>query len=275
MEEREISDRIHALVRQGVDYCRDASLLEGKGERALRQHTIIMRQCLERRPIREVAKALGISYHHCYRERASICRRVARFICEYNGAPTLDYLDDLDEFRLLMDRTERRAASGDRNAAFQECDHLVLVAPSAPQKIEALRFSSSISLNFGDIDQAKRALATASALREQQRVIESTLPWVMAQSCIDLMESELAYYASNIDEALGCAHRARSQLEQLPTDASLHVKELYVESLLEIAAILWNIGKLESAYEHISSAEANLRYVRATSRRDRVPARGV
>ena len=75
----------------GAAYCRDADLAAGKEERALRQHAIVSQQCLEQRPIRDVAARLGISYYHCYRQRAEICRRVARYICERDDAPSLEF----------------------------------------------------------------------------------------------------------------------------------------------------------------------------------------
>jgi hypothetical protein len=137
VRERVVLDRIHNLVRQGAELCRSADLKAGKDERALRQYAIITLQCLEQRPIREIAAALGISYQYCYRERAKICRRVARYICECCDGAAPDYLPELDEFQILMDRTMHRATLAEMSAAFRDCDELIRIAPSAQQKIEA------------------------------------------------------------------------------------------------------------------------------------------
>jgi len=160
VRERAALDRIHNLVRQGAEHCRDADLMAGKDEFAARQYAIVT-QCLEQRPIREIAAALGISYQYCYRERAKICRRVARYICECSDAAAPGYLPELNEFQILMDRTIHRAAFAEMSAAFRECDDLIRVAPSAQQKIEALRTSAFISIGFGNIKRARDAYAMA------------------------------------------------------------------------------------------------------------------
>lgn len=56
-----VLDRIHQLIRQGADRCREADLLTSYDERAIRQHKIVMHQCLENRPIREVASQAAAS----------------------------------------------------------------------------------------------------------------------------------------------------------------------------------------------------------------------
>jgi hypothetical protein len=68
-----VLDRIHDLVRLDAERCRDADLLKGKSAQAYRQQAIIALQRFEQRPISASAAELGISYQHCYRERANIC----------------------------------------------------------------------------------------------------------------------------------------------------------------------------------------------------------
>ena len=64
-------------------------------------------------PINAVAAALGISYQHCYRERATVSKRVARFIYEHHVTASVEYLSQLDEFQVLMDRASCQIACGD------------------------------------------------------------------------------------------------------------------------------------------------------------------
>jgi hypothetical protein len=263
--ERAVLDRIHELVREGAELCRDADLSAGKEERGLRQHAIVKLQCLEQRPIREVAAALAISFQYCYRERAKICRRLARYIYEYRDTSALDYLAELDEFQLLMDHAMRQSVFADRVGAFHECDDLLSVAPSPQKKVEALRTSTFVSLHFGDIERAEEAYAAAQALGADHLASGSSPSHDVARACIDLMGSKLAYYRANTAQAVSMAQLAKLRLEPLQSNAAASVRELYVESLYELGAAFCSHGNLDSAYDCVASAEANLHHVRTAS----------
>jgi len=260
-----VLDRIHELVRLGAESCRGADLLEGKNRQAYRQHAIIVWQCLEQRPIGAVAATLRISQQHCYRERASICRRVARFVYEHNYFTSLDYLGQMDEFQILIDAARRQAASGDMATTFRQFERLVSVAPSRQEKIETLRLNSLAALSFGDVDRAEQANIEAGILFDEMKSEEPPTFWRVAQACIDMMESELAYHRGDIKKALSGALQATSTLREAAVDEPARIKELQVEALCNCAGILWNDGSLEKAYEIIAQAESNLRHVRASS----------
>ncbi len=263
--ERAVLDRIHRLVREGADRCRDADLVAGKDDRALRAHAIVALQCIAQRPIREVAAALGISYAHCYRERASICGRVARYVAEYDEAPALDYFPEVDEFRFLVDRASHRASFGDLVAALHESDELVRVAPFAQQKIEALRMSSSISTQLGNSARAERAHAQAWALWTEHLARDESASRDVARSCIDLMELEFASNEGNTIGVLRAARRAALRLEPIQANAPPHVRVLYVESLFSLGLAFANLGNLEQGCECVTRAEAILSHVRLAS----------
>lgn len=262
--ERAVLERIHELVRRGAEHCRDADVVDGKDERAARQHAIVTLQCLQNRPIREVAATLGISCAHCYRERADICKRVARYICECNAPLALEYLPDLDEFVMLADRALRRAAFGDLDAASRECDRLVRTAPSAEKKIKALRVSALVSLHFGNVKRAENACLAAQRLCADERWPEPSPSREVARASVDLTASRLAYYRADGAHALRMAERATQRLEPIRENASPEARELLVESLYEFGSALCNAGDLSRGYERIGEAEARLRDSRAS-----------
>jgi hypothetical protein len=264
--EQAVIERIRELIRQSADRCRDDDQLAGKDERALRQHAIINLQCLEGRSTREVATLLGISCGHCYRERADICRRVARSFCKNHDTIASEYFVELDEFRVLMDRTMHEAASDDMNDAFRKCEDLIRVSPSANDKIESLRASVSISLRFGNIARAEYAYSTAQALLAE-RSNSDPPSRALAEAYIDIMGSELTYYCGNAKEALHLARRATLRLGTVQTKASPHIRELYVESLYQLGTAFCNADNLERAYECIAGAEARVSNIRAVSSR--------
>jgi len=256
--------RVHRLVREAAQRDRDALAAAGNAERAERRHAIVARQCLARRSIREVAAELGISYQHCYRERAEICRRIAQDISVRGDAPTLQYRTEFDEFRFLLNRAKRRAASGDLDGALDESRTLARAAPTVSGKIEALRVGALASLRTGDVECARDAHATARRLSESEFEEPLAMRGV-AHASVALLACDLAYDRADTLEALQMAERATASLEPWHENAPAHAGELYVESLFEFGAALWNRGHLEEGYESIARAQVRLDRVRAAS----------
>ena len=211
-DERAVARRIHQLVREGAGYCRDGDLAAGKGHRALRQHAIVMLQCLDRRPVREVATALGVSYYQCCRERASIYRRVARYVSERSRAG-LDYLPELDEFALLLNYARYRASFADAEAAGQATEELAEAAPSPHWMIEALRIGGSPTMDFGSRSWAEEAYATALGLASERLDGAPPRSRALALASLDLFGSGLAHNRGESRQALVLAERANARLE--------------------------------------------------------------
>lgn len=252
--------RIHQLVRQAADCCRGADLARGKEERARRQHAIILQQCLQRLPISQVASELGISVNTCYRERADICRRVARHIGECGELAVLDYLAELDEFRSLVDRTASVINAGNVEASSRHCDALIRAASTTDQKVEALCLKALISLLFQNIELADAAFSAAKIFLGGKLDRNGSLVSDLSQAWIDLTGSKFAQHRGDSQEAIRRGQLAAVRLERLQSAGPVHIKELYIESLLEVGISLWNLGDRDHGYEYIVNAEASLRH---------------
>jgi hypothetical protein len=256
--------RIHDVVRRGVERCRDADVLEGHDEHAFRQHAIVTLQCIERHTMREVAATLGISYAHCYRERASICRRVARYVAERDEGPVLEQLPAIDEFRFHENQVLHRAESGDAAAVLQQCDELIRDAPSAQGKIEALRINASVSVQFGEFERANAVRATAQALWTEHFANESSSASAIARACIDLIALDLGMHG-DVKDLVPVAKSATKRLEPFVARAPMRIRELHVESLFNLGLALANVGSLEKGFDYVAEAEALLERVRPAS----------
>jgi hypothetical protein len=257
---RAVLGRIHQLVRQGADYCRNEDLARGKEERARRQHAIILRQCLRSLPISQVAAEIGISVNTCYRERADICRRVARYIGECDELPVLDYLAELDEFRSLVDRTVPEVTAGNIETSFRHCDALIRAASTTEQRVEALCLKALVSLVFGNVRRAEGAFSTAKIVLAGQLDGNTSLMSDLSRAWIDLTGCMFAQYRGDSREAVRSGKLAAAGLEPLLPSGSVHIKELYLQSVLEVGIALWNLGDRDHGYEYIVRAEANLHH---------------
>jgi hypothetical protein len=263
-------ERIHELVREGATYCRDADVTAGREERAFRQHAIVTQQCLGRQAIRDVAARLGISYYHCYRQRAEICRRVARYMCERDDAPSLTSAPELDEFAVRMDRVIHRATSYDLTTAFHECDALVRTAPPGLERIEALRVDALVSMRFGEIGRAESAHRYAQRLLDETRTFDPPQLRAAAEACVELIGAKLAYHRADPGQALSRAENAIARLQPIAGQAPVRIRQLYAESLFELGAGFWNTGDFERGYDRVADAAEALSRVRNASPRLRM-----
>jgi hypothetical protein len=263
--ERLILGKIHELVRKGADELLRDDIAAGKGDIALRRHAIVTQQCLEGRPIRDVAAELGISYHHCYRERAVICTRLGRHFFAQESTATLNCLLEMDEFQLLRSRALNRAAFVDADATFKESTHLIRVASSPLEKIEALDTAALIAMRFGDTPRAERMLGDAEALWSQHFVTLSSEPSITARGFTDLIAAKLSRTRADSASALRLAQRATSLLEPMSTSGANHLREMYVESVFELGVAFCIVGALDRGYRCIADAESKLASIRAAS----------
>jgi hypothetical protein len=264
--EQRVLDSVHDVIREAAAFCRDADLGAGKDQRAQCQFTIVA-QSLERRAMPAIAAKLGISVQYCYRQRAEIGMRIAQYIGQRYDPSALDALPKPDEFQLLMDRAQRCAVGDDAAAAMRTCEALLCRAPSPERKIEALRVLATVALHFGDAARAKSAHVTAVALAGASRDGEHSAERHVAEACVDLIGSKLAFNRRDAGEALRLARRATARLGYVQAGAAPHVRELYVESIYQLGAGFCNLGKLEEGYECFAEAENRLLEVRSASAR--------
>ena len=250
-------DRIHQLVRQGAERCRDDDLIAGNSVKAHRLYAIVTWQCLEQQSIQSVAQRLGISTTHCYHERAEICRRIARYISDRREASALDYFPELDEFQLLVDRVHHLAAFGDKIATLNECDELIARAPSELDRIAASWIAVSSSLHFGDLRRAKE-MHRQAVVRSTDLVRSVPMDRELTQAYIGLMEYKLAHYGADTAQTLRLAEATMRRLERVQAAESPHVRRLYPESLYCLGAAHVNLGRMSEGYEYMVSAQSYL-----------------
>jgi tetratricopeptide (TPR) repeat protein len=255
--DRTMLDRVQQLVFRAANECRDADLAAGRDELAARRYTIVTQQCLSRQPIDQVATELGLSVAQCYRERAEICQRVARYMLESRAVAASP--SQLDEFAVLRARVVYRAAH-DRTESRAEIEHLVREAPSPEQKIDSLRLGALVLLQFGDFDQAVEAHEAAKRIYRDNLAGVSSPRQRFAKACLDFFDSKLAEQHADNGVALRMARHAVSEVEPLiGLNAPPYARELYVQSLFELAAALSNAGDLNHGCDRIAEAERQSR----------------
>ncbi len=255
---------IHNIVREAAEHYRNEGCQSGKDQAALLDYKIVNMQCLEQRPVREVAATLGISYYYCYRRRANICRRIAQYVLNYDRQPALDFFVEFDEFQLLLDAARHGAALDDVQPALRTCERLTRLAQTIEQKIEALRMHACILLRAGKLQDALKPRHEALELLAASGHCDS-FRRDSARARVALLECRIERFRANKFEAYSFARNAVSLLEPLCASGLVSIRELYVESLFELTATLCSLGEFDEAYEWAMRAEGNLRHIRRTS----------
>jgi hypothetical protein len=249
--------RIHELIRDAADRCRDEDFRLGKEERALRQHAIVTLACLERKPMAQLAASLGISVRQCYRERADICGRLAG-ILRYDGAPAgVESVPHVDEFQLVLVNAFRRAALGETQRALRDCDVLARSAAPLARRLQALRASATILADFGGVDRAQAVLSRAEQLWSDASG-NGELQSALARGSMALLRWQDAYLRADTSAALRNAEEAVRLLRSPAAPRSPAVREMRCESLYALGTARCNAGDMLAGYDCFPPAESEL-----------------
>jgi tetratricopeptide (TPR) repeat protein len=264
--DRAVLARIHQLVREAADYYMDTDLRAGDQSRALRQHAIVMQQCLRSTSVGLVAVTLGISTNLCYRERAQICRRIASRLLSYSGASALQYFPDIDPFDVQVERVVRIATCGEMAASLHACNTLIQTAVSLEQRLHALCVSASVHLHFGNANRAQRALEEAKRSAGRHGSDEASPLWALTLAQIANAEAQLAHFLGDTWKAVEFAKNASERLEAILVIGAESAYDLHAECLNFLAGALWNLGDSVGAYTAFVDAETSLRRARRAER---------
>jgi tetratricopeptide (TPR) repeat protein len=246
---------LHRAIRQAANQCRDDDFVAGIDERGQRQFSILVLHCLERRDIKEVACLLGISWKHCYRERAAICLRVGALLRDgFDAADTYPLLLS-EEFDCLLERALLRAELVDGEKRFEELLGLVSLATTSEQAIEVLYRLQEVALDSGELARANAARIQAVRLFDKTLSSQRTFAAELSKAYLDLMQTNLAFHRGDKHCWVDAATRSVQRLEPLLSDSPRRVTRLYIESLYKLSMGLAALGKLEQAYRHLHEAD--------------------
>jgi hypothetical protein len=258
---RAVLRELHDQIRDIAASLRDDGGTESRAARAQRGHIIVTEQILGRRPIAQVAAKLGISTYHCYRERAMLCRRLARELVAVRAAARGP--ETSDDFQLLTDYVRHRAVYANSSTAISSFEELVALAPTPTQKVEALRAAASRAIGLGELTWADWAYATASEIAKGDLMRFSVPVRQLAYANIDLLGYELAMCRGQRSKALAFSRSAAQRLEPLARDAA--AGELYADCLLAVSTACWILGEINRAYDFIRQVDLHLRAIDVTS----------
>lgn len=261
--DRDALQEIHDIFRFAAERCRDEDVRAGKAERGRRQYAIAIRECLERRSKEDVAAELAVSRAQYYRERADMCLRISRSICEQCDRTSEPAVRRFDAFRFGADRAACLTELGETDAAIEEYTRLLSGTASAAQTIEILCELALAHLRRGVSEAVVRPLRDVKALVETSTALSSEERGV-AEARIRLAWGAYTWPADP-STALGLFKQAMEKLERLPHAWSGDVRKLYVRIRFEFGEALTTFGDTRGSIETLSRAAKMLNRCQAES----------
>ena len=253
---------VHDLIRRIAAECKQSDLEAGEHERAYRHSTIISLNLLERQPIPDVARSLGISARQCYRERSEICSRISRRLREVTALPEPDITLVLDEIEFRMRHAQLKAEIGDISGALSSYGSIANSSAPAEYRIAALCEGTIIKAWSGELSEAAAAFAQAQVLFAQGLSACDNQAQTAAGACLDLARATLARSSGQFSEALAILNDARTGLEPIVLTSNDHIKEIYVRVLVACSSnFVWHSGDYRSSVANISKAHTLLQQV--------------
>ena len=238
---------LRALVLEVAERLRKEEAAAGDGARAARQFAIVKMLYVDGVPIHAVANALNISVKHCYRERAAICRRIARALDRRNKSSAV-VMEPAEGFYVLLDRLIAQESDATRDALVA-CECLEHLAKTTSQQVAALRAAVIVSLMLRDEGYAETAYVHAARLYDEDGLTLSADRRRTVEAMVNHMAWMLAHYRGQSDRAMVAAQRGVHCFERGPIERTPQADRLQVQMRLNFCAELWARGDLAAAYE--------------------------
>jgi hypothetical protein len=245
---------LRAQVMQLAERFQAEDAKAGIGVRAARRLAIVRRHYFDGVPMQAVARALNVSVKHCYRERAAICRRIARVLSRRDGTDVVVSAAE-DGFYFLLDRLLASGAQG-ASTAFEACEYLQSVAKTPSQRLAAEQAYLILAIRSGDRQSAEAAYARALRLHAEQLPVLTPELERTAEARMNYVASVWAYSRGQTDIALAAAERAVEHLESGPIEQTAHAELLQVRARFNLCALIWARGDLAGAYDALSATAA-------------------
>jgi tetratricopeptide (TPR) repeat protein len=255
-------DTVRRLVREGAE----RSKPPGESDpRSKREYTIFERHCLQRMSLKRVADELGVSAAQCYRDRASICSRVARYVLDYAGLPDAIELPRFDEFRFRMGLAMRSLEVGDYSSATARFDVLLHTASSPLQQIEVLCNKAELFIIVGERGCVDALLTDARHILAEHAAALGPADTGIGKARILLVDWHRRFECHDRVAARAAIDAAVAILKPLYACATDEVKELYAKVLSSRGVALRASAELRAAGDTFAEALAVLGDVRAPS----------
>lgn len=260
---RETLSKLQVLVREAAELCRDEGIAAGKNQQAQRQFAILTLHYFGGVPLDQIARHLGISTKHCYRERADICRRIGLRLYRISQPAEL-FAQSEEAFYFLLARASETNVYTPK-AALQACQYLERVARTPQQKLDALNVAIAWALLLGDDSSAQAGYLRATRLYNEELAAAPSEMQRTAEASLKISAWRIADHRGSDAEAKEAVEGAISILEGLPMPQTTFREEFWIDAYVDFAVTLWNGGNLAGAYDLLSHASSRIDHIPVAS----------
>jgi hypothetical protein len=241
---------------------RDEGLAAGNDDRHLRQFELFDRQYGDRRRLEDVAKELGLSLKHCYRERSEFCRKVGKRLLR-SRIRAISATPRDEGFYILLHRT-LQGESADIGT-LRALESLQRIAEAPYQEISVLHQIGILRCNLGMSREAEAAYSEAERLFELQGRAIPPEHRIATEVSRDFLAALSLWCRGEFRGALDIITRATASAAEISPDADAYAQHLWLTAHFGLATCLFDCGDLGGTYDAL---------VLAASRCDSLRARG-
>ncbi len=198
--------RIRSAISDGAARCEREEREAGREHRARKVARIFEQFYVRGASYREGARALGLSIQQYFREKRSLCLRIAGILSQRScddSSPSL--WGGVVEARLEI--AERRAAIGDFSGALHVYAEIATQTSSTAAAVRALCLTAAVERQRGNLLPASSRLQEAEALLAAASEI-STVDALVSRCHIKLEQARIAFDGPNSAEGLRIAEDA-------------------------------------------------------------------
>jgi hypothetical protein len=254
--ERQGAGRLWRLVIDGAEAARHADLLAGQEERAHRHFAIATRCLIQRVHPTAVARELGISERQCYRDRAAVCERLARYVSAAPAEERAQAVHAFDRLDLRFERSAQLADLGCEDEAARLYAEIVRTQEPPSTKLRAFGMLSDVLLASGKPARARAAVDGARAVLQAHRheMLEDD---VEAGECrVALAGAKVAWDFAEFSRAAQASREAAVRCEAMLARNAAPDVALCADTFISRALLSIRYGHAGEAGDMLSKARA-------------------
>jgi hypothetical protein len=245
---------LRRLVLQAAELAKDADLARNQDRQARRQYAIVTKTYLAGVPLDRVARELGISKSQVYRERSSICERIARFVWDHRFEPQHPIASGFGVRQFELERAEATAELGHAATASTILETLLQNSTSQSEKAEIASIAADVAMSCGNRQLARQNVTLTTMLLAEARSEERF------DILLDLVAGRLALVTAKLRRAEGDVERARVALQRAIeiadrcASSGIEGARFFTDVALERADCLCDDGSFQAALDVVIAA---------------------
>jgi tetratricopeptide (TPR) repeat protein len=243
---------IHQFIRMAADDCRVSEIAKGRADLGERYYAIVLECALGSTPVNTLARRLGISVRHLYRDRDAVYRRLGEALSRSPVEPNPQITVNVDQAALMVAQAQFFIDNARYTMALETLEKIASSGFDGSRRVEALCLAAEIASQQGRFADAFGVLDRARAIR-QQTLADEGVPAIVSEAQIAMTAAIAGDDSGKATEAEIQWRRALASLRAQSIGGD-RIKALVARALALHARRLSYDGNTAAAFSELKSA---------------------